>query len=252
MINFYILTLFPEFFDAFKNHSIIKKGLGKNLFSINVKNLRDHALNKYGQVDDAPYGGGSGMLLRPEPVIESFDDLKLDDEEKKVIYLSPKGKKIDYKYINNLTYFKNIVLICGHYEGMDERVITHLKCEEVSIGDFVLTGGELPAMIVMDSTVRQIEGVIKKDSLKDETFTHGLLEHRQYTRPDVYRGMSVPEILISGHHKNIEKFKLEDSIRETLLKRPDLLDGLLRNKDFSDNIIKLTEKIKKEIENEHY
>lgn len=242
MIDFFVLTLFPDFFESFKNTSIVKKGLEKGIFSIIVKDIRDNAVNNYGQVDDVPFGGGAGMLLRPEPIFESFDELNIPEKERKVIFFSPKGRRIDHDYILNLTKFKNIVLICGHYEGVDERVIDSLVDEEVSLGDFVLTGGELPAMIVIDSVVRQLDGVIKSRSLLDESFSNNLLEHRQWTRPREYRGLSVPDILLSGHHKNIEEYKLEDSIRETVKKRPDLIE----NGIFEKKIKILIDKIKKE------
>jgi tRNA (guanine37-N1)-methyltransferase len=247
-MNFYVLTLFPEFIESFKNTSIIKKGLEKNAYNIFIKYIRDFALNRYGQVDDVPFGGGSGMLLRPEPVFKSFESLNLNKEDKrtKVIFFSPKGRKIDHNYIINLTNFENIVLICGHYEGVDQRIIDNLVDDELSIGDFVLTGGEIPCMALIDAAIRQIDGVIKKGSLEEESFSNGLLEYRQYTRPREYDNMAVPEVLISGNHKEIEKFKLEDSIRETLLKRRDLIE----NMEFPDEINMLIDRIKKEIKNE--
>jgi tRNA (guanine37-N1)-methyltransferase len=247
LIKFYVLTLFKDFFESFKNTSIVKKGLEKCLYDILVHDIRENALNRYGQVDDIPYGGGAGMLLRPEPVYKTYESLNLpENDKKKVIFFSPKGKKIDHNYIINLTNFENIVLICGHYEGMDQRIIDSLVDEELSIGDFVLTGGEIPAMALIDSTVRQIEGVIKKDSLKDESFTSDFLEHRQYTRPPDFMGMKVPEVLYSGNHKEIEKYKLEDSIRETIKKRHDLIDG----KVFSNEINNIIRKIEKETNDE--
>jgi tRNA (guanine37-N1)-methyltransferase len=242
LIDFFVLTLFPEFFENFKNTSIIKKGLEKTIFSITVKDIRDNAVNTYGQVDDAPFGGSAGMLLRPEPIFESFDELNIPYNDRKVIFFSPKGRKITDEYILNLTKLKNIVLICGHYEGVDLRVSRSIKEEEVSLGDFVLTGGELPAMILIDSVVRQLEGVIKLRSLADESFSNNLLEHRQWTRPREYRNLSVPDILLLGHHKLIDEYKLEDSIRETLKKRPDLIE----NGIFEEKIKLLIEKIKRE------
>jgi len=244
--KFYVLTLFPDFFETFKSTSIVKKGLEKGLYEIIIKNLRDNAVNNYGQVDDIPYGGGHGMLLRPEPVFESFEDLNIPEENRKVIYFSPKGRLIDHNYIINLTNYENIVLICGHYEGVDQRIIDSLVDEELSIGDFVLTGGEIPAMALIDATVRHIDGVIRKESITDESFTNGLLEHRQWTRPAVYRGMEVPEVLISGHHSNIKKFKLEDSVRETLKCREDLI----KKNNFDCEIENIIKKIIKEQEDE--
>ena len=246
MIDFFVLTLFPDFFENFKNTSIIKKGLEKGVFSITVKDIRDNAVNNYGQVDDVPFGGGAGMLLRPEPIFESYNDLNVPYNDKKVIFFSPKGRRITHEYILNLTNLKNIVLICGHYEGVDQRVIDNLVDEEISLGDFVLTGGELPAMILIDSIVRQLDGVIKSRSLVDESFSNNLLEHRQWTRPREYRDLSVPDIFLSGHHKLIDEYKLEDSIRETIKKRPDLIESGIENGIFEEKIKLLIEKIKKE------
>lgn len=221
-MNFFVLTLFPDFFEAFKNHSIIKKGLDKNKFSVQVHNIRDYAVNKYGQVDDAPYGGGHGMLLRPEPIFDTYKSLNLS-ENKKVIFFSPKGKQMDYNTINDMLKIEDIVLICGHYEGIDQRIIDLIVDEQISIGDFVLTGGEIPAMMLIDSCIRQLDGVIRKESVEDESFTNGLLEYRQYTRPPVFQGLKVPDVLISGNHKLIEEYKKKDSIEETKIFREDLL-----------------------------
>lgn len=253
MINFYILSLFPELFETFFNTSIVKKGFEKQAFSYTLKNFREHAVNNYGQVDDAPYGGGAGMLLRPEPIFDAYKALNIPENGKKVLFFSPKGKKIDHKYILDLTKYENIVLICGHYEGVDQRVLDFLVDEEVSLGDFVLSGGEIPAMALMDAIIRQLDGVIKKDSLQEESFTESLLEYRQYTRPAVYRGMMVPEVLTSGNHKEIEKFKLMDSIRETLKCRPDLFDNpecyrkISERYQGKESIESLINKIKREL-----
>jgi tRNA (guanine37-N1)-methyltransferase len=245
-MNFYVLTLFPDLMKAFADSSIIKKGLDNNIFNLFVKNIRDNAINRYGQVDDVPYGGGPGMVLRPEPIYTTYKSLNLDKNDSKVIYFTPKGKSLDQKYIINLTKIKNIVLICGHYEGIDQRIIESIVDEEISIGDYILTGGEIPAMALIDSTVRYLEGVIKKSSLIEETFNDNLLEYRQYTRPNVFNGLKVPEVLTSGDHKKIEEYKLKDSIRETLLKRRDLID----NNIFDSNIQKLINEIREEIKNE--
>lgn len=246
MNRFYALTLFPDFFQSFKDTGIVRKGLEKGLYEIIIKNIRDNAVNNYGQVDDVPYGGGHGMLLRPEPIFESFDDLNIPKENRKVIYFSPKGKLIDRDYIINLTNYENIVIICGHYEGVDQRIIDSLVDDEISLGDYILTGGEIPAMALIDATVRNISGTIRKESLEDESFSNGILEYRQWTRPAVYRDMRVPEILVSGHHENIRKYKIEDSVRETLKYRKDLVEK--NNFDYEiENIIK---KIKREQEDE--
>lgn len=255
MINFYVLSLFPELFETFFNTSIVKKGFERSAFNYTLKNFREFAVNNYGQVDDAPYGGGAGMLLRPEPIFDAYDSLNIPEKGKKVLFFSPKGKKIDHKYILDLTKLENIVLICGHYEGVDQRVLDALVDEEISLGDFVLSGGEIPAMALMDAVIRQLDGVIRKDSLKEESFSENLLEYRQYTRPAVYRGMAVPEVLTSGNHKEIEKFKLSDSIRETLKKRPDLFDNsecyqkVSEKCQSKESIESLINKIKRELNN---
>ncbi len=255
MINFYVLSLFPELFETFFNTSIVKKGFDRNAFNYTLKNFREFAVNNYGQVDDAPYGGGAGMLLRPEPIFDAYKSLNIPESGKKVLFFSPKGKKIDHKYILDLTKLENIVLICGHYEGVDQRVLDALVDEEVSLGDFVLSGGEIPAMALMDAVIRQLDGVIRKDSLKEESFSENLLEYRQYTRPAVYQGMAVPEVLTSGNHKEIEKFKLSDSIRETLKKRPDLFDNpecyqiISEKYQSKESIESLINKIKRELNN---
>jgi tRNA (guanine37-N1)-methyltransferase len=233
MTGFHVLTLFPDFFSSFCGTSIIKRGLDKGAYTIGVHDIRDFALNRYGQVDDAPYGGGAGMLMRPEPIVECFESLAIPEDGRRVIFFSPKGRRIDHEYIIDLTNLQNIVLICGHYEGVDQRVIDILVDEEVSLGDFVVTGGELPAMTLIDAAARQISGVISSDSLSDESFTDDMLEYRQYTRPPQYRGLDVPEVLLSGNHAKIEQFKRYDSLRETWLRRPDLLEGAALDKESS-------------------
>ncbi len=197
-------------------------------------------------MDDIPFGIGKGMLLRPEPIYEAYKSLNIPETNKIVLYFSPKGRILEQKYINSLTKYENIVLICGHYEGIDQRIIDLLVDEEISLGDFVLTSGEIPAMALIDAVARQIDGVIKESSLKEESFSNNLLEYRQWTRPREFMGMRVPDVLISGNHKEIEKFKLEDSIRETLKYRKDLI---LKN-DFDENIKNIINKILKELENE--
>lgn len=225
MINFHVLTLFPDFFEAFKAHSIIKKGIDKELFRLNIKDIREHAVNRYGQVDDTPFGGGAGMLMRPEPIYDAYKSLDLSDEaHRKVIFFSPKGRVMDQAYVQSLKSYDDIVLICGHYEGIDQRIIDLIVDEQVSIGDFVLTGGELPAMALIDATVRHIDGVLKSGSLNEESFTGRRLEYRQWTKPRTFMGMDVPEVLLSGNHKEIAKFNEADALSETMKYRPDLLD----------------------------
>ena len=215
-----VLTLFPEMFNSLK-YSIIGKAIEKNIVDINLINIRDFSKDKHKKVDDTPYGGGAGMIMKPDVVYEAYNSIK--DENAKVIYLSPQGKRLDQKKVEELSKEKHLVLLCGHYEGIDQRVLDEIVDEEISIGDYVLTGGELPAMVVIDSVSRYIEGVIKKESTDEESFSNGLLEYPQYTRPEEFLGKKVPEILISGHHENINKWRQEQSIKITKTKRPDLL-----------------------------
>lgn len=215
-----VLTLFPEMFNSL-NYSIIGKAIEKNIIEINLINIRDFSKDKHKKVDDTPYGGGAGMIMKPDVVYDAYKSVK--DENAKVIYLSPQGKVLDQKKVEELSKEQHLVLLCGHYEGIDQRVLDEIVDEEISIGDYVLTGGELPAMVVIDSVSRYIEGVIKKESTSEESFSNGLLEYPQYTRPEEFLEKKVPEILISGHHKNISKWRQEQSLKITKLKRPDLL-----------------------------
>ena len=220
-MKFDVLTLFPEMFDALKQ-SIIKRATQKNLIDINVVNIRDFSEKKHNQVDDTPYGGGAGMLMMPDVVDRAYNSVK--SENAKVIYLTPQGKKLDQNVVNRLSNEKHLILLCGHYEGIDQRVIDKIVDEEISIGDYVLTGGELPAMVLIDSISRYVDGVLSEESLDSESFSNGLLEYPQYTRPEVFDNVKVPDVLISGHHKNIAEYRKQESIRITKKFRPDLLD----------------------------
>ena len=222
-MKFDVLTLFPEMFEPL-NMSIIGRAKEKNLIEINLINIRDFSKDKHKKVDDTPYGGGAGMIIRPDVVYDAYKSLKNDCA--KVIYMSPQGNKLTQKKVQELATEKNIIIICGHYEGIDQRVIDEIVDEEISIGDYVLTGGEIPAMVLIDSVARYAEGVIAQDSKEDESFTNGMLEYPQYTRPEVFNGIKVPEILLSGHHENIEKWRKEKAIEVTKLKRPDLFEKL--------------------------
>ncbi len=219
-MRFDVLTLFPEMFDAIKQ-SIIGRAEEKGLIDINLINIRDFSKDKHKKVDDTPYGGGAGMVMMPDVVYDAYKSIQ--DENAKVIYLSPQGKKLNQKLVEELSKEKHLVLLCGHYEGIDQRVLDELNVEEISIGDYVLTGGELPAMVLIDSVSRYIDGVLSKESTEEETFSNGLLEYPQYTRPENFMGRTVPEILLSGHHENIRKWRQEKSIEITKKKRPDLL-----------------------------
>ena len=212
------------------NESIIGRAVEKEQININLVNIRDFSTNKHKKVDDTPYGGGAGMVMMPDVVYDAYKSLNSKDA--KVIYMSPQGQKLNQKKVVELSKEKHIILLCGHYEGIDQRVIDEIVDEEISIGDYVLTGGELPAMIVIDSVSRYIEGVLKDDSTKEESFSEGLLEYPQYTRPEVFNGKQVPEVLLSGHHENIDKWRREQSLINTKKKRPDLLENIeLSEKD---------------------
>ena len=217
-----VLTLFPEMYNGFKTESIIKRAIENDKVEINIINFRNYTPLKNGQVDDTIYGGGAGMLIRCEPVFECIKRIKTKDSY--IILLTPDGKTFNQKIAYDLSNKKHLIFICGHYEGFDERIRT--LCDiELSIGDFVLTGGELPAMVLADSIIRLLGGAISQDSLSEESFTNNLLEYPQYTRPQNFKGLEVPEVLLSGHHANIAKWRKEKSIEITRKNRPDLLDN---------------------------
>lgn len=217
-----ILTLFPEMFDGFLNTSIIKRAIDNNQVTINVHNFREYSLDKHKRVDDYAYGGGSGMVLMCEPIFRAIEDIKTDDSL--VIMLTPSGEVFKQKTAVSLSKEKHIILLCGHYEGFDERIKTIVDIQ-ISIGDYVLTGGEIPAMAITDAITRLIPGVITDGSLESESFNDNLLDYPVYTRPEEFRGMKVPEVLLSGHHKNIEKYRQEEKIRLTNENRKDLAGG---------------------------
>ena len=219
-MKFDVLTLFPEMFDCL-NQSIIGRATEKELIDINLVNIRDFSKNKHKKVDDTPYGGGSGMVMMPDVVYRAFQSV--ESEKAKVIYMSPQGKTLDQKKVEDLAKQEHLIILCGHYEGIDQRVLDKIVDEEISIGDYVLTGGEIPAMVLIDSVSRYVKGVLNEDSVKEESFSNGLLKYPQYTRPEVFEGDKVPEILLSGNHQNIEKWRREKSFEITKKKRPDLL-----------------------------
>ena len=219
-MKFDVLTLFPEMFECL-NNSIIVRAIEKELIDINLINIRNFSNNKHKKVDDTPYGGGSGMIMMPDVVYRAFQSVKTKNS--KVIYMTPQGKKLNQKKVEELAKQEHLIILCGHYEGIDQRVLDKIVDEEISIGDYILTGGELPAMVLMDSVSRYIKGVLNENSIKEESFTNGLLEYPQYTRPEIFEGEKVPDILLSGHHENIEKWRKEKSLEITKKKRPDLL-----------------------------
>ena len=216
-----ILTLFPEMFDKFLTTSIIGRAINKNLVDIKIHNIRDYSLDKHKRVDDYGYGGNSGMVLMPEPVKRAIDSVK--DEDSKIILLTPQGIPYNQSKAVSLAKEKHLVLVCGHYEGFDER-IRYFVDEEISIGDYVLTGGELPSMVITDSVVRLLDGVITKNSHEFDSFSDKLLDYPVYTHPLVFEGMKVPEVLTSGNHEKIAKWRKEQQIKRTKERRPDILE----------------------------
>lgn len=222
-MRFDVLTLFPEMF-APVEQSIIGRAEKNNLIELNLINFREFSKDKQKHVDDCPYGGGAGMVIKPDVIYDAYRSIvdKLDYKPK-LIYLTPQGKVFNQKMARKLANEKHLILLCGHYEGIDQRVLDKVVDEEISIGDYVLTGGELPAMILIDAISRNIDGVLDDESLVDESFNNDLLEYPQYTRPEVFMGEKVPEVLLSGHHANIEKWRREKSLEITKKKRPDLI-----------------------------
>lgn len=221
-MNIHYLTLFPEMYEGVLNTSILKRAKEKGIVDYNLINFRDYSESKHNKVDDYPYGGGAGMVLKPEPVFNAMDALDLDNP--RVILMCPQGRPFDQKMAESLSEEEDIVFICGHYEGYDERIRT-LVTDEISIGDYVLTGGELASMTMTDAVVRLIPGVLsREESHQEDSFSTGMLEHPHYTRPREYRGMEVPEVLLNGNHKLIEEWRHEQSLKRTRERRPDLLD----------------------------
>lgn len=220
-MKFDVLTLFPEMFEPMKQ-SVIGKAVEKKRIDINLINIRDFSKDKHKKVDDTPYGGGAGMVMRPDVVYAAYQSVK--EKEAKVIYMSPQGKTLNQQMVEDLSKQSHLIILCGHYEGIDQRVLDKIVDEEISIGDYVLTGGEIPAMVLIDSVSRYVEGVLKQDSIQEESFSNGLLEYPQYTRPEIFEGEAVPEVLLSGHHENIERWRKEKSLEMTKKKRPDLLE----------------------------
>ena len=279
-MKFDVLTLFPEMFNCMQE-SILGRAQKTGKIEIEITNIRDFSKDKHKKVDDTPYGGGAGMIMRPDVVFDAYNyvlnreesesfgtenkdnsetelrtNLKTMVEENskakekpKVIYLTPQGTKLNQSKVESLAKEQHLILLCGHYEGIDQRVLDTIVDEEISIGDYVLTGGEIPAMVLIDSVSRYVEGVLKEHSTEEESFSQGLLEYPQYTRPEVFMGQKVPEVLISGHHENIDKWRKEQSLRITYKKRPDLFLEYekVNSVKFSEDEKKILEKIKNEV-----
>jgi len=216
-----VLTLFPNMYDNFLTESIIKRAINDKKVEINIHDIRDYTVYKNSRVDDYPFGGGGGMVLMCDPIFRAVEALK--EEDTLVIMMTPSGKVFKQNIALELSKYKHIIILCGHYEGFDERIKTIIDLE-LSIGDYILTGGELPSMVVMDSIIRLVGGVINSNSLTSESFNDNLLDYPNYTKPVEYRGMKVPEVLLSGHHQNIEKYRYEERLRLTKENRPDLLE----------------------------
>ena len=225
MISIDIMTLFPEIFEAVLSTSIIGRARKKDILDIKMYQIRDYAKDKHKRVDDKPYGGGKGMVMKPEPIYECFKDIcKERGTKPKLIYMSPKGKKLNQQIAKGLVSESNICILCGHYEGVDERIIDSIVDDQISIGDYVLTGGELPALVLIDVISRMVPGVLSESvCFEEESHYNGKLEYPQYTHPFEWMGMKVPDVLISGHHKNIEIWRQEQSVLETKKYREDLL-----------------------------
>lgn len=240
-----VLTLFPSMFESPFSESIIHRGIIKGLVNVNIHNIRDFTCDTHRTADDSPFGGGPGMVLKPEPIYKAVKKV-LKKNKAKIVLMSPQGKILDQKIVKSLAKHKHLLFICGHYEGLDERVMK-LVDFEISIGDYVLTGGELPAMVVIDAIARLLPGIVKeKNSVENDSFFNNLLDYPTYTRPRVFHKMRVPNILLSGNHNNIRLWRLKESLRNTYLKRPDLLKNISLNSEQ----IKLLNQVKKEVKNE--
>lgn len=231
-MKYYVMTLFPEMFPGILDASILGRAGEKGIIDWETFNIRDFTLDKHKRVDDYPYGGGAGMLMQAEPVYRCYEAVreKLANKSARVVFMTPQGRVFDQPMAQQFAAEEELVFLCGHYEGIDERVLEEIVTDPVSIGDYVLTGGELPAMVVMDAVSRLVPGVLNnEDSSQNESFSEGLLEHPQYTRPEEILGKKVPEVLLSGHHANIEKWRLEQSVERTKKFRPDLYEKWQRN-----------------------
>ncbi|HAR91896.1 MAG TPA: tRNA (guanosine(37)-N1)-methyltransferase TrmD [Eubacterium sp.] len=240
-MNFYVLTLFPEMIQEAVMTSITGRAITDEKISVKAINIRDYADNDYGQIDDYPYGGGAGMVMQAPPIYNAYQDIiKELGYKPRVIYMTPQGKTYEQSDAKSFAEEKDIVILCGHYEGVDERVLEEIVTDNISIGDYVLTGGELPALVVIDSITRLVPGVLNNDdSAVTESFEDGLLEHPQYTRPADFNGKEVPEILLSGNHAKIDEYRRQESLKRTYERRPDMLESAdlsEKDRDFLDSI----------------
>mgnify|MGYP002657052434 FL=1 len=227
-MRFDVMTLFPEMIEAYCGFSILKRAVEAEVISVNTVNPRDYTLNKHKKVDDTPYGGGAGMVLMPQPYVDAYESIE-KCENSVTVMLSPQGEQLTDGVVNELANYSQIVLMCGHYEGFDERIREIIKPREISLGDFVLTGGELPALCLMDAVSRKVEGTLGKiESADEDSFSNGLIEYPHYTKPREFRGLEVPEVLLNGNHKDIAEFRLQKSLERTKAKRPDLYEKYMK------------------------
>ncbi len=243
-MRFNVLTLFPEIPKAFFESSIMAKAVERELIACNLVNIRDFAFDKHRSCDDLTYGGGAGMLLLPEPLSLALDSVGA--QQKRVIYVSPSGRLFDQRYAEELSAENELVFICGRYEGIDQRIIDEYVDDEISVGDYVMSSGEVAALVIIDAVYRLIEGVISGESLAEESFSDNLLEYPQYTRPRNFKGREVPDVLLSGHHRNIQRWRLKKRLEKTLKNRPDLLEKAKNSEYWTKD----TEKLFKELQDE--
>lgn len=244
-MNFTVLTIFPEMFDPFWKHGIVRRAIEQNKIGVSAINIRDFAEDKHRVTDDRPYGGGCGMIMKPEPLAEAIRAAKKQAPSSKTVLLTPQGQRLDQNLARNLAVFPGLVLVCGRYEGVDERIYQNLIDYEISIGDYVLTGGEIAAMVIIDAVTRVLPGILGGlDASEQDSFSDNLLEHAYYTRPRNFEGAEVPEVLLSGNHGEIEKWRLESSLIRTFLKRKDLLE----NRRFSKQELEILKKWCRDIE----
>jgi len=235
---FRILTLFPEAFDGYLGSSLLARAVERGLARFELVNFRSFAADSHRTCDDVPFGGGPGMLLKPEPLFAALESLGASGL--RVVYPSPSGRRFDQEYARRLASLREIVLICGRYEGVDQRVLDEFVTDEVSIGDYVVFSGEVASMVIIEAVLRLVQGVIRSESIEEESFSAGLLEHPQYTRPAVYRGRAVPEVLVSGHHAQIEQWRLRKRVEKTMANRPDLLEG----RELPEHVRRLVEEMR--------
>lgn len=227
-MNYYVMTLFPEMIEQGMNTSIIGRAMAKGLLSLTTVNIRDYSVTGNGRIDDYPYGGGAGMVMQAEPVCRAYEDLtERIGYRPRLVYLTPQGRVFDQQMAKEFAGEQDLIFLCGHYEGIDERVLEEIATDYVSIGDYVLTGGELPSMVMMDAIARMVPGVLSnQESGETESFSDGLLEYPQYSRPELWRGKTVPPVLLSGHHGNVDRWRRDQSLYRTLTARPELLAGV--------------------------